>query len=799
MPRTTQPLRLAAMALALSLALPATAEEPRTPGGLVLAVSGGISLGSYEAGVNWAIVRAIKRSRRGRAPIPLVAATGASAGSANAFLSAVTYCQDDEADAAETTEKNLFFRAWIPVGWARLFPEETTCAAYARRFPSAKLTCADERESVFAPDDGVFTRKALRETEDALAGHAGRVGTFRPGCSVDVGVTLTKSTPSTIRAPTLDLEVETQRYAVLLRGGTRPDGSFAFHDPGGLSVYDDANGRGAVLHLPRDASSQVRMTDVLSVLEASAAFPIAFGPKVLQYCPEDAGGPVDGPGFSCARVSASERFLDGGVFDNLPLGLAMQLRSTRTPPPDGLLFLSVDPEARRPVAPTPPEVREGGGLGLAFLFDLAGGLVGVARQYELQLVARLLEENPSLAEGRRFRLSSRFFPIFSEHLGAFAGFLAQPFREHDFRVGVYDGLWQVARLDCEGTPRGPERASCEAEALVELEAAIVGADRDTSFVVRRLFLLELAATLERGELQSVLSRELPNGGSIRAWAEGVQSTSSLLPLLLEVGTELDRRLRPGLHGRPDAPWRATATEQFDWVLRRLREGGAGKYLGADARLVDDPDSLSRETFVRLARRLLTVEQADADPTLEPVREVWEFALRTDELLRHEGFDPVPSSIPDDEPHVLEIAFQLLPEHFARDWVRESWELGWRPTWGLAPELAITLPARIGFDDDVERVWVRTGPGLLFRPPGSVGIVLSGLELTPYLGADLPSKAEWRVRDDMFAGGELAGYLLGGKLRLSAGAFTYGETVTPTFTAGLADVNGLLYWIGRWAL
>jgi predicted acylesterase/phospholipase RssA len=82
---------LSAAAQPATTTAPATADRSEIPVTLIL--SGGVSLGSYEAGLSWAVTRltqvvpghaADPRSGRFR----LVAVTGASAGSVNAVLSA---------------------------------------------------------------------------------------------------------------------------------------------------------------------------------------------------------------------------------------------------------------------------------------------------------------------------------------------------------------------------------------------------------------------------------------------------------------------------------------------------------------------------------------------------------------------------------------------------------------------------------------------------------------------------------------------------------------------------------------
>src|SRR5215203_1671809 len=102
---------------------------PLKPVRYVMTISGGISLGAYEAGFNWALLRHLKRHRAGSvqpgsdlAPLELVAATGASAGNINAFITAVGWCQTPAFDAQESPSNNLFWDAWVPIGLDELFP-----------------------------------------------------------------------------------------------------------------------------------------------------------------------------------------------------------------------------------------------------------------------------------------------------------------------------------------------------------------------------------------------------------------------------------------------------------------------------------------------------------------------------------------------------------------------------------------------------------------------------------------------------------------------------------------------------
>jgi len=122
-------------ALALSFLLQAApvdvgAPEERRHDPYALTLSGGVSLGSYEAGLNWTLVRIFRVQdqietvlrRRPR----LVAVTGASAGSINALLVAALYCEAEDSTANTSVDDNLLRDAWLSVSLDALLPGRTT-------------------------------------------------------------------------------------------------------------------------------------------------------------------------------------------------------------------------------------------------------------------------------------------------------------------------------------------------------------------------------------------------------------------------------------------------------------------------------------------------------------------------------------------------------------------------------------------------------------------------------------------------------------------------------------------------
>jgi hypothetical protein len=299
----------------------ATPVSKTLPLARVLTISGGISLGAYEAGYNWAFIRYLKKSYDSSTKAykagSLAAVTGASAGNINAFLSAISWCQSVTIDSTETAEKNLFWDTWINVGWERLFPSDsTTCAQYTKEFKNVTVSqaCGSPPQlSVFLPDDGLFTRRAFLDVQEEIASRVARgPSSFNP-CSLPLGITVTKVIPSNLQLEK-KLNIATQRFAVTV---------LAKQDAGGLGFYvdeipEDGKRVGKYLSLPAKKDRRAMVARIpggnfslLDVIEASSAFPVAFGPKTLAFCEAGAGTPsnfcAEGKGLEHAQFIVSLR------------------------------------------------------------------------------------------------------------------------------------------------------------------------------------------------------------------------------------------------------------------------------------------------------------------------------------------------------------------------------------------------------------------------------------------------------------------------------------------------------------
>src|SRR5687768_11641884 len=175
-------IRAAAGVIGLSLTALAAAEAQQscdsspTQIPTLLTVEGGGSLGVYEAGVTYALVETFKRKWLGEThptfsrlpPFCLAIATGASAGSINAFIAATNWC---DARVASRPEASMLWRVWITTGIMQLLPI---------------------RGEDPAPDKAVFARRHFDEYIEPRLREWWKGASWIPDCHVEFGATATR-------------------------------------------------------------------------------------------------------------------------------------------------------------------------------------------------------------------------------------------------------------------------------------------------------------------------------------------------------------------------------------------------------------------------------------------------------------------------------------------------------------------------------------------------------------------------------------------------------------------------------
>lgn len=419
------------------------AEAPRAlPRPLGVTISGGVSLGTYEAGFMYLTLEQLKADP----VLELKMVTGASAGSINALVSALASCLPPTSDPFADPG----WLAWGDVGYRDLFDKKHSSGA------------------------ALFSRDALERSFDRLRGLDAKG--LPETCDVVLGVVVTRVSARQVELQKgLTVPRLEEKFLVRLQGrgpGKRVRLSNyvtpASHLPQPLLPFVEHDGTDQV-------ASDRNFNQLRSLLFASSAFPVAFAPQPIEYClskpPKE--GEVAGPAnIECTVAEYLDLFVDGGVFDNNPLRLAYNVSQTRLErdvngrpqwrdvlgPAQGeahpdVLHLYLDPDTLAyPAEDAVSEAPGDKGL-IAQFFKLGGGFVESARAKELSALA---EERKDLAQ--RMKLTVSQYPKASEHLSAFVGFFEKDFRIFDFYLGMYDAYrelkagvgWHGADFDVDG-------------------------------------------------------------------------------------------------------------------------------------------------------------------------------------------------------------------------------------------------------------------------------------------------------------------------------------------------------------
>lgn len=382
-----------------------------------LAISGGISLGSYEAGLNWALIRYLKSRRdeishneNDRLPPELMSSVGASAGSINALISAINWCVDDSrfeqvrpggsdltsVNYGDTIDHNLFRSLWLNAGIDEMLPAD---------------------KDTYRAGDGLLTRSAFDASIKQIIKIL-KSDIFRADCNLPIGMTVTRVDP--VKMSIAGVEVENQRFMIPVSlQSAVGEGRHGQIEIVSKLVSKDDPYLGNVMYLREsDQTSAQRNTikpeHLIDAILTSSAYPVAFSKIELPHCAsqgsnDEAANDKECPSGYYPRIDA---FIDGGVFDNVPLGIAKALAEPRehdfysrerwqnSARPYNYVY--IDPDTRRSVtkhsAETATDSKQSGlaedsssdfmAAGIRKQFKFLGGAIATGRHYELYNVLR---------------------------------------------------------------------------------------------------------------------------------------------------------------------------------------------------------------------------------------------------------------------------------------------------------------------------------------------------------------------------------------------------------------------------
>ena len=590
---------------------------------------------------------------------------------------------------------------------------------------------ATSRDLARNEDRGLFRRAFFR---DHLYGQIARElqSTTATECDVPIGITLTRVYPDSF-AVQPKISVPIQRFASIFRlvgkAGT-PGMHFAQAHDGvraaralGVLIAPVAEDPGAISH-----------DTVLAIVEALSAFPVAFAPRELRYYHAEvlrAGGACPMVNGMCVEHRKSQ-FIDGGVFDNIPMSLTIGMYQRTRPRTvqDPLTLVFVDPgllrgrlqqaRAERHSEPT--------AYGLDAVARVARGAVPSARKYELFSFGRALSVPAAdRVDSVWVRPTSRAYPVIGEHLGSFASFLGRPFREYDFFAGVYDGMYFLAGEHlCSPSTPAAERDACMRRRMQEF----LGGQH-------------IVITPASREVMGALFREdfgvLPSA-PVAALGPADAERSRLMRWLAEANAEL-------FEFEPRCP-SGTVVDQFfcrsgfDRLLSGLDRDSVRRVLEGmrrqcdSAGVADDECSADRSVIDLLKRRERYLNRL----TDRLLRQAWEveryrgqadtgiasrhqavkaahFFYRSSSEHHRRGIEWDPSTIPDAENWKPWGLFAVLPYYMDGGIGNSSTEGGWRPTWYMGRRWALILPLDIAaFDSPGDRheIFSSAGVGLHLR-------------------------------------------------------------------------------------
>jgi len=321
-----------------------SSENSTHPFGLV--ISGGVSLGVYEAGLNWVYIEALKSEyeRTNNAKFKLDSVTGTSAGSINSILSALRFCEIESRPSSYWS--NLFYKTWN-IGITDLLPPENG------DYDSLKLGIIESEHEIVS--DSVFARSAFTETIDRIRTLAD-LPNYKPDCSVKIALIVTNSKPQVTDLKSVNknvsstnrINIPVQRFVIPIQLETYQNEGEAnarvkftnylnFSDVGGLNNRH--------IFLPQN-KGEIDVDNVIRAALASSAFPLAFGRVRLMYCSLGENTNNVSKSTYCPdeyRLNTAY-FVDGGIFDNVPLRAAVDLVEGNSDLSTRSHYIFIDPD-----------------------------------------------------------------------------------------------------------------------------------------------------------------------------------------------------------------------------------------------------------------------------------------------------------------------------------------------------------------------------------------------------------------------------------------------------------------------
>jgi hypothetical protein len=456
--------------------------DPNSEHRNALVISGGISLGVYEAGVNHVIVEATQNSAIGALLPKIEVTTGSSAGGINALATAIRTCLMDDSLSTSLFD-NIFRDIWINVGIKNLLPVENS------EYQHLMLSGLHPDGKAQEIEDAIFSRQVF----DAILKELKRLveeEQAKEECDVSIGLMVTLAQPNNVDLSLSDgksFERGKQSYAIPIRVRSKSDSAgvhkiyFSAIPTSEFNKVKTAGLKRNFINLPAK-NGEIHIDSVSRAVLASSAFPGAFGPIVLGFCDPD---PIN-TGASSEFCPKDEKlkdntFIDGGYFNNVPIGLAAELmlvRQYENTVNTSQNFMYLDPDkvrvkdTRVPKDPSHPLTLVGQ------VNNLVPGILTLRKRDLYNDMHTYFTKDSDPLGKRSYSPTERGPLLTGNFLGAFGAFFDPAFREYDYAAGIYDGLRYVANAVCPNKEY-ENKEVCEVTTFSELFGALV-ADSDSN-------------------------------------------------------------------------------------------------------------------------------------------------------------------------------------------------------------------------------------------------------------------------------------------------------------------------------
>lgn len=402
-----------------------------------LTVAGGVSLGSYGGGFLY-YYTLLRHQLAGGKPFAVV--TGASAGSINSLLAALAMC----AKPSWRPEQNLFFDTWVPVGM------------------TGRGGVPGLRDERAVTSRALFSRKPIEYRADELGRifSSSRLDQWSDQeCETMLGLLATQLIPQRVSLqevkPTSSVSRQMQKFLIKLsrRKGEQPkvtpDVSLV---PRGLrDLYPILGHTKLAGGAPSDSSDPIEFSLLAELLKASSSFPLAFEPVRVPLTRFNAVSGLwehacdnEAPGAPCR----DPEFVDGGVFENVPLNLAQRVLTAWKPGAAGTIVVDTESTPWQ----RPEQAQEENRQLLNYVSNLAGSVLTSTMAAELFTA---FDRAPELrAASSSVAFTVRQLPTASGHFFNFLGFFDCDFRVFDFYLGMLDAKAFVGHTGPLPVPNG---------------------------------------------------------------------------------------------------------------------------------------------------------------------------------------------------------------------------------------------------------------------------------------------------------------------------------------------------------